>query len=327
MTPDLPSPSGGLTADLRLMTDLRIVHGHVVDGRGLADPAEPVHDQGLGFDLDTIISRRRALRLVGGTFGALVVAACSGTAVTSSTGATTPSSTPPTGSTSSSTGTTESPDTTTGEICADVIPEETTGPFPGDGSNGPDVLADSGVIRRDITRSFGDATGVAEGVPLIFDLLILDRANGCAPMEGAAAYAWHCDANGGYSLYSPSVADQNYLRGVQAADADGVVRFTSIFPGCYPGRWPHIHFEVFRSLESATDASDVIATSQIALTAESSRAVYETDGYGSSASNLSGLSLASDGVFADDGGASQLATMTGDVSSGFTATLRVVVDT
>ena len=52
----------------------------------------------------------------------------------------------------------------------EVIPEETAGPFPGDGSNGPDVLSQSGVVRKDIRSSFGSSTTVAEGVPLTIQL-------------------------------------------------------------------------------------------------------------------------------------------------------------
>ena len=59
--------------------------------------------------------------------------------------------------------------------CA-VIPEETAGPFPGDGSNGPNVLAQSGVVRSDIRSSFGSSTTVAEGVPLTIELTIQDAA-------------------------------------------------------------------------------------------------------------------------------------------------------
>ena len=78
-------------------------------------------------------------------------------------------------------------------------------------------------------------------------------------------YLWHCDREGRYSLYSQGVEDQNYLRGVQAAGDDGIVTFTSVFPACYQGRWPHIHFEVYPTLEAASDAANKIATSQVAL--------------------------------------------------------------
>src|SRR4051812_8868074 len=46
------------------------------------------------------------------------------------------------------------------------IPEETQGPYPGDGSNGANALAISGIVRSDIRSSIGGASGVADGVPL-----------------------------------------------------------------------------------------------------------------------------------------------------------------
>ena len=97
---------------------------------------------------------------------------------------------------------------------------------------------------------------------------------------------WHCDRDGAYSLYSNGVTTENYLRGVQAADSNGVVTFTSIFPACYSGRWPHIHFEVYPSLAKATDQANKIATSQIALPKDACDTVYATDGYSQSVTNL-----------------------------------------
>src|SRR5262249_8180431 len=149
-----------------------------------------------------------------------------------------------------------------------VIPEETAGPFPGDGSNGPDVLTQSGVVRADIRSSFGASTTTAPGVPLTIRLALVDAATGCTPLANAAVYAWHCDRDGNYSMYSNAAANENYLRGVQAAGSDGVVPFQSIFPACYSGRWPHVHFEVYPSLDQATDPANRIATSQIALPAD-----------------------------------------------------------
>jgi protocatechuate 3,4-dioxygenase beta subunit len=210
--------------------------------------------------------------------------------------------------------------------CA-IIPEEAAGPFPGDGSNGPDVLTESGIVRRDIRSSFGSASGVAEGIPLTIKLLLQDQANGCAPLVGAAAYVWHCDREGRYSLYSSGVTGENYLRGVQESDGDGVVTFESIFPGCYSGRWPHIHFEVYRSLSEATSPANKIATSQIALPTDADNAVFATSGYEQSVQNFRGMSLRTDNVFGDDGGAHQLGSMTGSVGSGYTVQLAVPVNT
>ena len=120
--------------------------------------------------------------------------------------------------------------------------------------------------------------------------------------------------DGAYSLYSDGVTGENYLRGVQEADADGKLTFTSIFPGAYAGRWPHIHFEVYASLDEATSAGPIKATSQIALPQDVCEQVYATDGYEQSIANLAQTSLQTDMVFSDDGGARQLATMSGSVA-------------
>ncbi|UYB35789.1 intradiol ring-cleavage dioxygenase [Arthrobacter koreensis] len=262
-------------------------------GRPLPRPEEDLEDQGLPFDVGTLLQRRQVLKVVFG-IGALGfgLAACGG------------------------------PAGAEGEI-----PDETAGPYPGDGSNGPDVLEQSGIVRSDIRSSFGESSGTAEGIPLDLELKVTDLANGGAPFAGVAVYVWHCTREGLYSMYSEGVEDQNYLRGVQIADGDGAVRFTSIFPACYSGRWPHIHFEVYPDEASITDSANAIATSQMALPEDACNAVYATSGYEASVQNLSGVTLEGDNVFGDDGGASQLGTVTGSVGQGYSATLAVPVDT
>ncbi len=133
------------------------------------------------------------------------------------------------------------------------------------------------------------------------------------------------DRDGQYSMYDSAVADENYLRGVQEADDDGVVSFTSIFPGCCASCYPHIHFEVYASLDMATDERNKIATSQIAIPEDACDAAYATDGYEQSVQNLGGHSLAQDMVFGDDGGAQQLGTASGDATAGYTLSLGVPV--
>lgn len=285
-------------------------HDPTYEGRPLVRPDEEVVDQGLGFDIGTVMSRRRILGILGVGAATAGLAAC-GTAASGS----------------SSASTTTSAATSAAAAASGEIPEETAGPYPGDGSNGPDVLEQSGIVRGDIRSSFGDASGTAEGVPMTLELVIADLANGGAGFEGVAVYVWHCTREGGYSMYSQGVTDQNYLRGVQVADSSGKVSFTSIFPACYDGRWPHIHFEVYPDQASITDATKTIATSQVALPQDICQTVYAEDGYEASVSNLSKVSLTSDNVFSDDGGVSQLATVTGDVVSGYTVTLNVGVDT
>jgi protocatechuate 3,4-dioxygenase beta subunit len=159
-------------------------------------------------------------------------------------------------------------------------------------------------------------------VPLTIRLTLLE-ADGDTPVEGAAVYLWHCNRDGQYSMYDRAVADENYLRGVQASAADGTVTFTSVFPACYSGRWPHIHFEVYRSVDEATAAGQILSTGQLALPEDTCSTVYATSGYEQSVSNLARVSLTQDNVFGDDGGVSQLAAMSGDVSGGYTAALTV----
>ncbi|HEX6683876.1 MAG TPA: intradiol ring-cleavage dioxygenase [Candidatus Limnocylindrales bacterium] len=276
------------------------------EGRALPKPGEEVVDQGLGFDLTTLMGRRGLLLALGAGAVAFGVAACGRDTVSE---AVAPADSPTAGTT------------------VTEIPDETAGPYPADGSNGPDVLDQSGIVRSDIRSSFGGATGTAEGVPMDLELTILDLANDGAPFANTAVYVWHCDREGRYSLYSEGVQDQNYLRGVQIADAQGVVRYTSIYPACYAGRWPHIHFEVYPDQASITDSANAIATSQIALPQDVSETVYAQPGYEASVGNLAQVTLAGDNVFGDNDGAGQLATVTGDVTNGYKVSLTVGVDT
>ena len=269
------------------------------------------HDLGLRHDLDVLLDRRRLLGLFGGLGVAGALAAC-GQSTSGST------ATPSTSSASSSASAAAS--SASGPV--DEVPDETAGPYPGDGSNGPNSLDDSGIVRRDIRSSYDISTNVAEGVPLTIRLTARDASTGDA-LVGAAVYLWHCDRDGRYSLYT--LPEENYLRGVQETDASGTVEFTSVFPGCYDGRWPHIHFEVYSSLADATSSGPIVKTSQIALPKEACDVVYATAGYESSVSNLASTSLTRDMVFGDDGGIHQIATMSGDASNGYTAALAIGV--
>ena len=286
------------------------------EGRPFHDPDEPLFDQGLAFDVETLLSRRSMLKAIGlgGVSAGLLVACGPGAAAT-----TAPAASSSSGATASSSAAAAAADCT-------VIPEETAGPFPGDGSNGPDVLTRSGVVRSDLTTSFGTSTTKAEGVPLTIRFALLDAAKDCQPLANAAVYAWHCDRDGNYSMYSQGVTDENYLRGVQAAGAEGIVTFTTIFPACYQGRWPHVHFEIYPSIAAAAAAGNKIATSQIALPKDICDQVYATAGYEQSVSNLGQISLTSDMVFGDDGGEHQLGTISGTVAGGLTVELAVPVN-
>ncbi len=184
------------------------------------------------------------------------------------------------------------------------------------------ALALAGIVRSDIRASIGGATGRADGVPLTLRLRLVAAGAGCGALAGRAVYLWQCDREGRYSMYSAGAAEQTYLRGVQAGDADGWLSFTTVFPGCYPGRWPHLHFEVFRSLAEAGSHRAALHTSQIALPEAACRAVYGTPGYRASAGHFDGQTLSRDGVFRD-GAPLQLAQVSGNLREGYTATLQV----
>jgi protocatechuate 3,4-dioxygenase beta subunit len=285
------------------------------------DHAPGRHDLGLEEDVRTLLRRRQALGLIGGA-GLVAIVGCSSSPSTSASSGSTSSAS--SGSASSSALSTGSSSGSSGTPAAEV-PDETAGPYPGDGSNGANALDDSGIVRRDIRSSFGTATTTAAGIPLTVNLTVTDASNGYAAMPGAAVYVWHCDRDGQYSMYSQGLEDENYLRGVQATNAAGTAIFDTIFPGAYSGRWPHIHFEVYRSVEEATQSGQIVKTSQIALPEAVCRQAYATAGYEQSLVNLARSSLATDNVFGNDGGIYQLASMTGDSASGYTANLTIGV--
>jgi protocatechuate 3,4-dioxygenase beta subunit len=223
------------------------------------------------------------------------------------------------------------PDATTGDgdisgTCA-TIPEETAGPYPGDGSNGKNALNQTGIVRSDIRSSFNGASAVASGVPLTIKLKVVDTTASCAVLAGYAVYLWHCDKDGNYSMYSAAVSGENYLRGVQETGSDGTVTFQTIFPGCYDGRMPHVHFEVYPSVavvtsEAATSSTAKVKTSQLGFPDAPCDEVYATSAYASSKTNYARITFTTDNVFSD-GTSLQIATVTGDATSGYVATLQV----
>lgn len=280
---------------------------------GACDSLVMKHDDfgGLTRDLTTL-SRRGMLgafakAAAGLAIAPVLVSACNGT-----------SSDGPDASSGSGAGS----DAAGGGTCS-TIPTETEGPYPGDGTNGPNALTLSGIDRSDIRTSVGTASGTADGVAMTLNLTLVS-ATTCAPLVGYAIYVWHCTRAGDYSLYTGSAQSENYLRGVQVTDANGRVSFTTIFPGCYSGRWPHIHFEIYSSLAKATNGSARSAVSQLAMPKASCDQVYATSGYESSVTNLSRITLATDNVFSD-GATLQVATVTGTPGADLAAALTVAI--
>nr|QEO74311.1 hypothetical protein [uncultured bacterium] len=169
-------------------------------------------------------------------------------------------------------------------------------------------------MRRDITEG---KTGVA----LTMKMRLLDANNGCAPIANAAIYLWHNDLAGAYSGYNQPTGNtvgETFLRGIQVTDSNGEVTFTTIYPGWYPGRVTHLHFQVF--LDNGTGGT-ATATSQIAFPDDVTAQVYATPLY-PRGPNTSVPNVESDGIFRD-GADHQIATTTGDVDSGLVAELDV----
>jgi protocatechuate 3,4-dioxygenase beta subunit len=277
---------------------------------------EHPHPASLEQDLRTIVTRISGRRqilgwLISGGVTAGLIAACGGDG-SSGSGTTT-------GSTSSA-------------CVAD--PEETNGPFPADGTNSVsgnvvNVLTQSGIVRSDITSSFGSSITTAPGVPLTLTIDLEDTETACELLIGYAIYIWHCDRDGDYSLYSSGITNENYLRGVQVTDSNGQVTFKTVFPACYSGRYPHIHVEIYKTLASATDQANAVLTTQLAMPRDVCTTVYgSATGYSQSVSNLSQVTTASDNVFDASSSAqltAQTPTMSGDVTNGYTATVTIGV--
>lgn len=292
------------------------------------------HDRGLAHDLRVmtarLVERRRALAWLAGSGAALVLTGCGGGSDTTTTSTASTNSTSSTGSsTTTTTITTTSTGSSSGDTTASCIadPSETAGPYPADGTNTAsgstsNVLTASGIVRSDIRSSFLTSTTTAEGVQVTLTLTLVDASDGCTPLSGYAIYLWHCDRSGEYSLYG--AATESYLRGVQVTDTNGQVTFVTIFPACYSGRYPHMHFEVFKTLSAATSGKASLLTSQLCMPAAVCTAVFSgASGYSASVTNFASVSLSGDLVFGDNTSAQiaqQTPAMTGSTSAGYTAT-------
>lgn len=295
------------------------------------------HDhEGLLADLGRIehlrVGRRRAIAMLGATGGSAVLFGCGG-----SDGAAASAATVTTVTSSAGTATATAIATATASSGACTAPSnETNGPYPADGTNTSsgvtsNALTATGVVRSDIRSSFvGASTTTATGVTMTFTITVVDVNNGCTPLAGYAIYLWHCDKDGNYSLYN--LPAESYLRGVQVTDANGRVTFTTIVPGCYNGRYPHLHFEVFSSLSTATNGNYARLISQFAIPSAVCAAVYATSDYAASLRNYNNGNNApsSDNIFGDATSA-QLAvmtpTMSGTVSAGYVAETTIGIAT
>lgn len=181
-----------------------------------------------------------------------------------------------------------------------LIPSETAGPYP------LDLSSNSAMFRQDIRE--GKA-----GTQLDLTLTLVNVNDNCKAIPNARIDIWHCDKDGYYSGYSNPgyLGTQNnigktFFRGIQMTDANGQVKFTTIYPGWYNGRVTHVHFQVFLN-------SVLSATSQFAFPESITTDVYNSSLYSSHGQN--NLTIASDNVFSD-GTSKQMLTVSNNSQTG-----------
>jgi len=298
------------------------------------------HGENLAEDLvrlRALMGRRSALGWMGSAATFALLGACGG----SDSGMGAPVTVAPTPSpsptpTATPTATPTPTPTATGgpnPVCA-LSPTETRGPYPADGTNASsgstnNVLTASGIVRSNIRPSFIGSSTVAAGVPLTLTITLVNLQASCAPLANYAIYLWHADALGRYSLYS--APSETYLRGVQQTNASGKVTFQTIVPGCYAGRFPHLHVEIFATLASANNGANALLVGQLIVPASVCSAVYaDTATYAGSATNFAAVTIANDNVFGDNSTTENLGRtleVTGSVAAGYTAQVTVGINT
>ena len=212
-------------------------------------------------------------------------------------------------SSSSSTTSSDSTSTTTTTTSCTATPGETSGPYP------YDLSGDSAIYRTDITEG-------KTGIPLTLTLTVVNSNESCAALTNARVDIWHCDKDGYYSEYdepgylgTEDNTGKTFLRGIQLTDSNGQVTFTTIYPGWYTGRVTHIHLEIYVS-------SVLKLTTQLCFPDSLNTTVYGTSGY--SAHGQNSITDSSDQVFSD-GYSTELVTISGDTTNGYTATFKVGV--
>jgi uncharacterized protein (TIGR03437 family) len=213
--------------------------------------------------------------------------------------------------------TVEAADTVT---CAAATPTVTEGPY----------WVDEKLFRSDIRTD--PATGVARaGTPLTLTIAVQNlSSSACSPLTGAYIDIWHCDAKGIYSdesTYNPgggtgsvNTSGQKFLRGYQITDDSGQVTFTTIYPGWYSGRTIHIHFRI-RTYSGATVMGNFV--SQIFFDDTVNDVVLAQSAYARTSAR--DTSNARDMVYNTANKERMLATVSGNVADGYTATIAVGV--
>jgi protocatechuate 3,4-dioxygenase beta subunit len=177
---------------------------------------------------------------------------------------------------------------------------ETEGPYP---TKSPDTFVKSNIVSD------------RQGTPLTVKIIVKNGNNSCAVMKDAVVDVWHCDAAGTYSEYGTATA-VHFLRGRQTTDANGVVTFTSIYPGWYSGRAPHIHVHIFNG------SGKSLLVTQIAFPEDVSKVVFAQGVYASK--GQADTTNSKDGIFSD-GITDELPSITGTPAAGYVLTHTINV--
>jgi protocatechuate 3,4-dioxygenase beta subunit len=207
--------------------------------------------------------------------------------------------------------TTTSTSTSTSSGSCTATGSETAGPYP--------TITPSSYVRSNIVDG---QTGVA----LTIKITICNTNNSCAALAGALVDIWHCTALGYYSEYtdtpgggyaSVNYTSSHFLRGRQTTDSTGLVTFTSIFPGWYSPRAPHIHAHIYNSAGTSLLITQIAFPTAICNTVYTTVSPYSDRGVQDTANTA-------DMVFSDSL-ATELSTVTGSVSAGYVLTHTIYV--
>ncbi|WP_437587755.1 protocatechuate 3,4-dioxygenase [Sorangium sp. So ce1000] len=160
---------------------------------------------------------------------------------------------------------------------------------------------DDGEIPNDIRLFRGDIRDDHPGCEFRLYIRLLDAQNNGEPIPDAEVYIWHCDADGYYSGVenqdpsTPSAgaaerapeSQDRFCRGVQLSDRNGIVGFTSIYPGWYAGRPVHVHM-----IARINGATTRLITTQLYFDADLSAEVFENEpDYAARSTNIPASSL------------------------------------
>lgn len=179
----------------------------------------------------------------------------------------------------------------------------------------PEAMEGPYYLPRSLRRS--DIRDGRGGELLRLVLTVVDAAT-CAPITQAKVEIWHADRQGNYSGFGATAADRTFLRGGQKSDAAGRVRFTTLYPGWYPGRTAHIHVKVHVG-------GNVVHTGQLYFPQRVNDRVYAQPRYRHLGNQVTNHQ---DGIFNSSGGAETKLTLDRvDPAGGYKGVMTLAVQT